>query len=125
MIIQGVNVANVMTYLMNEVASTQEYTNWSDSFARKEIGECYVKVQEEMKKINFNQLNEEELKFLGFRKFSKDSTNYLIPLWLLRCLPEGTKVVSFMGKEKTVGVDYIDNDVRGGLTAYSLVQNTN
>lgn len=81
MIIQGVNVANVMTYLINEVACTMEY-NWSNDFKHKYLKCYYEDAQKEMSKINFNNLTEEEMIFLGFKKFSKESENYLVPLWL-------------------------------------------
>lgn len=122
MIIQGVNVANLMTYLINELACTMEY-NWSDEFKHKDLKACYEEVQEEVKKINFNELNDEELQFLGFRKSSKEGKSYLVPLWLLKALPNGTKLKSIMGDVVEVGKDYIDNDVRGGCIAYSLIQN--
>lgn len=122
MIIQGINVANVMIYLINEVACTMEY-NWSNDFNHKDLKGYYENVHEEMKKIDFNKLTEEELKFLGFRKFSQNDENYLVPLWLLKVLPDGTKLQSIMGEIVEVGKDYINNDVRGGCTAYSLIQN--
>jgi hypothetical protein len=124
MIIQGVNVANVMTYLINEVACTMEY-EWSNDFNHEDLKGYYNNIQEEMSKIDFNKLTDDELRFLGFRSFSKDSkgTGYLVPLWLFRVLPNGTKLQSIIGRTVEVGKDYISNDVRGGNIAYSLIQN--
>lgn len=121
MIIQGINVANLMTYIINEVACTMEYS-WSNDFSHEDLRGYYENVQKEMSMIDFAKLTEQELKFLGFRKFSKDCERYLVPLWLLRCLPNGTKLVDIMGRTVTVGEDKIDNDVRFGCTAYELVQ---
>ncbi|MCY9055979.1 hypothetical protein MOE90_20255 [Bacillus spizizenii] len=121
--IQGVNVVNLMTYLINEVACTMEYDSWSNDFRHKDLKGYYEFVQKEMSKIDFNKLTDEELKFLGFKKLSEKSEGYLVPLWLLRVLPKGMKLMSILGEIVEVGVDYIDNDVRGGCTAYMLIQN--
>ena len=121
MIIQGVNVASVMTYVINEVACTMEY-NWGNDFNHEDLKKYYGKAQEQMSKIDFNKLTDDELRFLGFVKFSKESENYRVPLWLFRVLPNGTKLESIMGKTVEVGKDYIDNDVRGGCTAFALIQ---
>lgn len=122
MVIQGINVAKIMTYLINEVACTMEY-NWSNDFNHEDLKRYYDNVQEEMAKIDFNQLTDDELRFLGFKNFSENSKDYLVPLWLLRALPNGTKLQSLMGTTVEVGRDYIDNDIRGGFTAFSLIQN--
>ncbi|OPH61839.1 hypothetical protein BC351_00945 [Paenibacillus ferrarius] len=95
---------------------------WSPEFCHEDLERYYNTAQEQLKKLNFNLLTEDELKFLGFRKYSDNSENYLVPLWLLRCLPEGTVLRCLSGRECVVGTDEIDNDVRYGLTAFSLIQ---
>lgn len=121
MIIQGINVANLMTFMLNNVACTMEYDNWSDKYKHKDIKESYNSIQRVVEDIDFSKLTNEEKEFLGFRKFSEDDEDYLIPLWLLRALPDGTELQSIMGQIKVVGKDYIDNDVRFGMTAYKLI----
>lgn len=121
MIIQGVNVANVMTFMLNGVSTTLEY-GWGNDFNHKEIKEHYEKTKEEMQKIDYSTLSVGEMEFLGFRRYSEDKNDYLVPLWLLRYLPTGTKLKSIFGEVKEVGVDYIENDVRGGCLAYSIVR---
>lgn len=37
-----------------------------------------------------------------------------------RKLPDGTEVISILGERMTKGVDYIDDDTRGGFMAYGL-----
>ena len=74
------------------------------------------------KQINLTSLTESELIFLGFQKF-EHATYYLIPLWMLPHLPDGTKLMSILGKIKYVGTDYIDDDHRCGASAYYLVRN--
>ncbi|MCY9444557.1 hypothetical protein MOF48_22555, partial [Bacillus spizizenii] len=78
--IQGVNVANLMTYLINEVVCTTEYKSWNNDFKHEDLKGCYEFVQKEMSKIDFNKLTNEELKFLGFKKLSEKSEGYLVPL---------------------------------------------
>ena len=50
-----------------------------------------------------------------------ESNLVLIPIWLYRCLPNGTKLTSIMGNEKVIGRDEIDTDIRGGCMAFGLI----
>lgn len=121
MIIQGVNVANLMTYLINNVACIMEYEN-EDNLKRKELKEYYETVQKEMSKIDFNKLTIEQLEFLGFKKLSQKSEGYLVPLWILRVLPKGTKLKTILDGEVIVGVHPISNHTRKGCIDYKLIQ---
>jgi len=38
-------------------------------------------------------------------------------------LTDGTEVISISGKRKIIGKDYIDDDTRGGRTAWGIYQN--
>ena len=121
MMIQNIDIMSYMTFLINEVACTMEY-DWSNDFKHEDLSKHYQVVQEKMKQINFNKLTEEEMLILGFRKFKSEDEGFLVPLWLFKVLPEGTRLKSIADEEVVVGQDKLDNDTRGGSTAYMLIQ---
>jgi hypothetical protein len=107
------------TAILSEVAQGKAYEkHWSDDFALKVAREALEKFQEKAKKVDILSLSKEELFTLGFANW-KDSL-LLIPLYLLPCLPKGTKVESIAGGKAVLGVDDIDNDVRAGCIAYGI-----
>lgn len=56
------------------------------------------------------------------QRWSKGSGLMLITPAQLASLPVGTVVTSIFGEEKIVGVDVIDNDTRGGHTAWGFIR---
>jgi hypothetical protein len=121
MYIQGQNVTNIMTYVLNRMACSIAYDSWSNEFCRKENKDALDRAIEEIRKIDFTQITEKEAEILGFRKFDEESYLYLIPLWIYDALPNGIELTSILGIRAIKGTDYVDNDVRMGCMGYGIV----
>lgn len=52
---------------------------------------------------------------------SSNDTLYLLKPAQIESLPKGTVLTSISGEQKIKGIDYIDDDTRGGFTAYGFL----
>jgi hypothetical protein len=120
--LKELNVLGLLRHVVNNVAMTEEYKRWSDEFSRKETIKSLKRVQEEFKKVDFTELSEDELRDLGFSKWSEEELPgvWLVPLYLYPCIPDGTELTSIFGEKAVKGTDEIDNDVRFGCLAYGI-----
>lgn len=71
------------------------------------------------------KLNMAELRAMGFGAWedkpdAAGNVLMLIPEEWHKGLPPGLELESISGKHKTVGVDYIDDDIRYGCLAYGI-----
>lgn len=57
-----------------------------------------------------------------FAWWDKEQTLLLISPGILQSLPAGVRLQSILGKSVTTGQDYIDQDTRGGMTAFGFSQ---
>lgn len=63
-------IINCLTWYVNTVAETVQYTSWSDEFCRKEITKnTDIFINELKKYIDFNNLSDEECRELRFGRF--------------------------------------------------------
>lgn len=63
-------IINCLTWYVNTVAETVQYTSWSDEFCRKEINKnTDIFINELKKYIDFNNLSDEECRELRFGRF--------------------------------------------------------
>ena len=72
-------------------------------------------------KLTISMLQQTPLERLyveGFRNW--DGTMVLLPLWALAHMQPGEQLKGIIGAYKTVGIDYIDDDTRGGCIAYGV-----
>ena len=109
-----------------------EYSkSWSPEYGYEHVQRVYANLLEELGKLNidFNNLSESDCRLLGFSltktSFLKDSSKqpediWLVPLYLYKLIPKGTKLVSLFGEEVVAGRDYLDNDNRGGCLAFGV-----
>ena len=113
---------NALSYrqvLVTSAAQCVEY-NWSADFikSRMEAGRAYASRYT----VDPEELTEEELKLLGCRVWdnTQEDKLYLLPLWLLACLPKTVNLMDISG-HKVTQKDKIDNDERYGMLAYGKV----
>lgn len=115
-------MSNVSKILMNNIQMGLSYEGWSDEFSYKKIKEKYTNIKEELKDIvgDITALSLEELKELGFSKWSEESELQLIPLWAFDLIPDGTELESISGNKAVKGKGEIDLDVRFGCIAWGF-----
>lgn len=115
-------MTNVSKILMSNIQMGINYEGWSDEFSYKEIREKYANIKEELKDIigDVTTLSLEELKELGFSKWSEESGLRLIPLWAFDLIPDGAELESIGGEKAVKGKDEIDLDARFGCIAWGL-----
>ncbi|QJI10834.1 hypothetical protein GuL6_183 [Buttiauxella phage vB_ButM_GuL6] len=99
------------------------YQSWGEEFALKHIRSLPGRLQAspDFEPVDPNDLTLEEMKNLGFRKWSDDLEIMLIPLYLLPYLKEGVRVTSISGDEYFFFQESADNDHRGGLLAFGVI----
>jgi len=105
------------------VSAIQAYPNWGDDFARKEAIKRLEKLQTTLKdKVEYDltKLTEQQLKTIGFSRWSNELPIMLIPLHLFPALRDGTKLKCINGKEYVIGEDEIDLDIRYGCIGYGF-----
>lgn len=99
------------------------YQSWGDSFTVKNIrdlpGRLYA--SPDFEPVDPNDLTLEEMKNLGFCKWSDDSKMMLIPLYLFPYLKEGVRVTSISGDEYFFFRESADNDHRMGLLSFGAL----
>lgn len=71
-------------------------------------------------KINLSELTGNEMKELGFGKWSEESKDYLIPIWLYPFLPENINT-NCIDSTQCLKKSEMDTDHRFGYLAYSIV----
>ncbi|WAW44618.1 hypothetical protein [Klebsiella phage Kp_GWPR59] len=101
------------------------YQSWGDSFTAKNIRDLPTRLymSPDFEPVDPNDLTLEEMKNLGFRKWSDDSNMMLIPLYLLPYLKDGFRAISISGEEFTFTRDKADNDHRMGLLSFGALPN--
>lgn len=121
MMIQGVlESTRLLSYVMGQVYGVSEYS-WSDDFCKEQIKSTLQSMRNSIARLDFDQLTAEEAIAIGFTKFGSEQDNeYLVPVWMISALPEGTVLTSILGKKVVVGTDTIDDDHRGGMSAYMM-----
>lgn len=95
---------------------------WSVGFAHDELVSAYDNLLDTFKEKlgDVKTLSVNEMLDIGFCRWDDDSELYLIPLWVLQFVPDGTLLTSISGDTKIKGVDEIDLDVRFGCLAYGI-----
>lgn len=83
---------------------------------RHAIRDILRPLQNRMKDIEFTKLTKEKLSDYGFRIWSKKENNFLIPLYLKKCID--MEVTCINGSK--VPLSKADNDIRYGCIAYGI-----
>lgn len=99
------------------------YQSWGSEFTAKNIRDLPTRLyaSPDFEPVDPNDLTLEEMKNLGFRKWSDDSNMMLIPLYLLPYLKDGFRAISISGEEFTFNRDKADNDHRMGLLSFGAL----
>lgn len=109
------------------------YYSWSDKYSLDHVKKCFDNLNErleeiyDMKKIfSGEETDIATLISLGFARWSDEKDEegrvlYLIPLYLLPLIPEGTIVKDINGNIIEYNGFNIDNDTRAGLLAYGIL----
>lgn len=118
--IQGIDIANLITYALNRMASSLAYKEWSDEFRTRQNKDALDVVYKELEKIDISKLTQEEAILLGFRRMDKDRDYFLIPIWIYNAIPDGTTLISIFEHRLIKGEDEIDMDTRAGILAFSI-----
>jgi len=109
--------------IINRAAEIMAYDSWSNDFCAKKIKEIPSVLKDEngnlINDIQPSDLTEEEMKDLGFGKFSEESQDMLIPLWLFPFLAEEITTQCIDGSIK-IKKSEMDNDNRFGCLAYGV-----
>lgn len=116
------NVLDCLTFLANAVGETMASEDyWSPTFCHKNIKDAFGKVCSQLREdIDWNNLTEQDCRELRFGIWEKENPLRLIPIWLHKVIPHGTKLTSISGEE----IEYkgqIDLDHRFGCLAWGII----
>lgn len=94
--------------------------SWSDDFKmmelRKRLEKCLDSVNKHLDgRLKTLDLTLEEIRVLGFGKWSEKSDNWLVPIWLYSYVNKDVKVKGISGGDYTM--ETIGNDQRFGFIA--------
>lgn len=104
--------------LITDTAMVESW-NPNHDYTRMRALSAKIKENPEFSYLDITDLNVEEMKELGFRKWSSNSEMMLIPLWLFHFVnPELT--VCCIDNTDVIFKD-ADDDNRGGLLAYGVI----
>ena len=106
--------------IVTRAAEVMNYTNWNDEFAANRIREIPEDLAEKIGKINIAEQTAPQMDDLGFGRWSKENPMRLIPLWLLKFLPEEIESECIDGTRATLKTASMDNDHRFGCLAYGV-----
>ena len=114
---------NVRTIMMNRSAEVMNYLSWSSDFCAEQIREIPEKIKsyDWFTPINPSELTKDQMKDLGFGKWSDEDPMYLIPLWMFPFLPEEINCGCIDGVKLVVKKSEMDNDHRFGCLAYGVM----
>ena len=121
------DVINCLTFLANAVAQGIVYEgHWSPKFSLKENKKAFDLVNDELAKVlDWDNLTEQDCKELRFGVWQKENPVRLIPIWLYKAIPMGTKLTSIDGEEIIFDGNNIDTDTRFGCLAWGIIPKAN
>ena len=110
----------IRSAIVNRASEVINYNNWNDEFATKHIRELPDRLIEQIGKVDITQLSASEMKELGFGRWSEENPMFLIPLWLLKFLPDEIESTCIDGEKTVLKTSEMDNDHRYGCLAYGI-----
>lgn len=112
--------SGIRRLIMNTTAEVMNYISWGSEYSYKRIMELPEKIKGkgDFKFIDPTELTLDEMKELGFNRWSSDNPIMLIPLWLMPFIDPKVEVTDIEG-EKSLFKD-ADNDNRYGCLAYGV-----
>jgi hypothetical protein len=114
---------DVRQCILNSAAEIMNYSKWSDDCSVRELRELIERIKESMwfSPIDPAAFTEQEMRELGFERWSEEDPMYLIPLWLFPFLSEEVNCCSINGKKYLKKKkSEMDTDNRYGCLAYGV-----
>jgi hypothetical protein len=124
------SVQNILTIyrgiMLPHAEGVQYREYWGDKFVAENAQSSFDRVKNV--KVRFDDLTASEAELLGFPLWDESGMR-LVPLWLYDHLEVGQPLVCIDGETKVVTEnykqsghpDYMDNDHRGGATAWGFM----
>lgn len=109
--------------IVARAAEVMNYTNWDSEFAVSGIRGIPGGILNDkaFTPIQPAKLTAEQMKDLGFKRWSEENPMCLIPLWLLPFLAEEIDCGCIDGSNGTLKKSEMDNDTRFGCLAYGVI----
>lgn len=116
-------ILDILTFIANGASETVVYgEHWGAEFCHKEICETFDRAMTAIKKdLDWDSLTDQDCKELRFGKWEDGNPLRLIPIWLYKAIPVGTKLTSIGGEEVVFDGSNIDTDTRFGCLAYGII----
>lgn len=122
-------MGNVAIGALNVLAKGQLYEAWSDKFfrnhAKRALAGFQDKVKDALAHWSGTEIPLSTLKKLGFKGWDEvpegEPTLWLVPLWMVPCLPDGLELTSINDEKIVVGRDALDDDERFGCVSYGVL----
>ena len=100
--------------------------HWSPKFSLKENKKAFDLVNDELAKVlDWDNLTKQDCEELRFGVWEKENPVRLIPIWLYKAIPMGTKLTSIGGEEIVFDGNNIDTDTRFGCLAWGIIPKAN
>lgn len=121
------SILDCLTFIANVVAESIVYEkHWGAKFCCKENREAFDKAMDEIRKeLDWDNLTDDDCNELRFRKWEESNPLRLIPIWLYKAIPVGTKLTSIGGGEVVFDGKNIDTDTRFGCLAWGIIPKNN
>ena len=114
-------IVDTLPMSLSRIAMGDLYKDhWSIEFSWKETQRILCFLIDELRSIDWTDLNYNELKALGFRKFEEETELMLIPAYVFKALPDGLTLYCIDGRSVIIGKDVIDTDTRFGCLAFGI-----
>lgn len=113
---------NCQRIMLTKAAEVTTYLGWSSDFATSELRNlpAHLHTASWFEPIDPAKLTRDEMLQLGFRKFSEETSIYLIPLWLLPYLAEELDGVYSIDGTSIQKKSEMDTDNCFGVLAYGV-----
>ena len=120
-------ICNCLTFLANSMAKSIIYEDcWKPEYCCKKNREAFDIVNKALlRELDWDNLTEDDCKELRLGVWDKNEPLRLIPIWLSKAIPVGTKLTSIDGSEITFDGNNIDTDTRFGCLAWGIIPKAN
>jgi hypothetical protein len=112
----------IQRFIVRRAAEAMLYGTWSPGFIAGYLKEVpdKIKCAEWYKPIELSNFSEDQMKDLGFVRWSEDDPMYMIPLWLYPFLPDEIECKSIDGVQVRYKKSEMNTDSRFGCLAYGV-----
>ncbi len=114
-------ILNILTYIANITSETVVY-EWDAELCHEEICEKMdLAIAELRKHLDWNSLTDQDCTELRFGEWEEGNPLRLIPIWLYKAIPVGTKLTCIDGEEIVFDGSNIDTGIRFGCLAWGII----